>query len=58
MPFSGMHASLTLRALLVLTTVLCPPSSTPTYPSRTETNDHFIVVRASCAPIHRHIIIS
>jgi hypothetical protein len=36
--------------------ILCPPPSVPFHPSRTETNDHFIVVRASCAPIHRRII--
>lgn len=46
-----------LRALLVITPVLCPPPSLPIHPSRTETNDHFIVVRASCTPIHRRIII-
>jgi len=34
---------------------LFPPSA-PFHPSRTETNDHFIVVRASCTPIHRRII--
>ena len=38
--------------------VLCPPFSVPFHPFRTETNDHFIGVRASCAPIHWHIIIS
>lgn len=38
--------------------VLCLSFSVPFHPFRTETNDHFIGVRASCAPIHWHIIIS